>query len=101
MRCMRAHSFKLRLLIQIKRGSAMRCWTHAAVLLVMISVLGRTQTRFVRNALIRPYQAKPVPPVDFQNSERIFDLMRAGQLYISLEVAAGVALVKHLLIELA
>ena len=29
----------------------MRCWSQAAVLLVLISVLGKAQTRFVRHAL--------------------------------------------------
>ena len=53
----------------------------------------------MRNSLLRPYEAKPVPPVNFQNSERIFDLMRAGQLYLSLADAIALALENNLDIE--
>ena len=49
---------------------------QAPVLLMLIPAVGGAQMR----ALIRPYEARPVPAVDFQNSGRIFDLIRAGQL---------------------
>jgi outer membrane protein len=78
----------------------MRYWSQAAVLLVVIPVLGEAQARFVRNSIIGPYSAKPVPSVNFQNSERIFDLMRAGQLYLSLADAIALALENNLDIEL-
>ena len=77
----------------------MRRWWQAAVLLVVIPVLGEAQPDFVRNSFIQPYQAKPVPPVNFQNSERIFELMRAGQLYLSLGDAIALALENNLDIE--
>src|ERR1700730_18059318 len=77
----------------------MKCWSQAAVLLVVIPVLGEAQTGFVRNSIIRPYEAKPVPPVNFQNSERIFELMRAWQLYLSLGDAIALALENNLDIE--
>src|SRR3984893_6544321 len=77
----------------------MKCWSQAAVLLVVIPVLGEAQTGFVRNSIIRPYEAKPVPPVNFQNSDRIFALMRAGQLYLSLADAIALALENNLDIE--
>src|SRR5260370_11388243 len=103
----RARSFKSRRRvqarrprIQAKRSSAMRRWSQAAILLMVIPVLGEAQTGFVRNALIRPYEAKPVPPVNFRNSQRIFDLMRAGQLYLSLADAIALALENNLDIEL-
>src|SRR5260370_2019626 len=103
----RARSFKSRRRvqarrprIQAKRSSAMRRWSQAAILLMVIPVLGEAQTGFVRNALIRPYEAKPVPPVNFQNSQRIFDLMRAGQLYLSLADAIALALENNLDIDL-
>src|SRR5260370_37608525 len=103
----RARSFKSRRRvqarrprIQAKRSSAMRRWSQAAILLMVIPVLGEAQTGFVRNALIRPYEAKPVPPVNFQNSQRIFDLMRAGQLYLSLADAIALTLENKLDIEL-
>jgi len=77
----------------------MRLWWQAAVLLVVIPVLGEGQTGFVRNSFISPYQAKPVPPVNLQNSQRIFDLLRAGQLYLSLADAIALALENNLDIE--
>jgi outer membrane protein len=61
-------------------------------------VLGEAQ-RISWEAFIRPYEARPVPPVNFQNSERIFDLMRAGQLYLSLADAIALALENNLDIE--
>jgi outer membrane protein len=78
----------------------MRCRWQTAVLLVIISVLGKAQTRFVQNAFVHPYRVKPVPPVDFRNSDRIFELMRAGQLYLSLADAIALALENNLDIEL-
>ena len=47
-----------------------------------------------------PYRARKVSPVNLQNSQRIFDLMRAGQLYLSLEDAVALALDNNLDIEL-
>ncbi len=38
--------------------------------------------------------------MNFQNSQRIFDLMRAGQLYLSLDDAIALALENNLDIEL-
>ena len=37
--------------------------------------------------LVSPYKSREVSPVNMQNSQRIFDLMRAGQLYLSLDDA--------------
>jgi outer membrane protein len=78
----------------------MRLWWQAAILLVIIPVFGEAQTGFVRNSLISPYEAKPVAPVNFQNSQRIFDLMRAGELYLSLADAIALALENNLDIDL-
>jgi len=77
----------------------MRGRLQAAVLMLAISVLGEAQTSFLGNAFIRPYEAKPVPPVNLRNSERIFDLIRAGQLYLSLADAIALALENNLDIE--
>src|SRR5579863_8773264 len=74
-------------------------WSQAAVLMLAASVLGEAQTGFLGNAFIRPYEVQPVPPVNLQNSERIFDLMRAGQLYLSLADAIALALENNLDIE--
>src|SRR4051794_4622860 len=107
LRCRRAHWFKLQLRVSlnrrripVQRGSAMKCWPQAAMLLIIVSALAEGQTHLMRNAFVRPYKVKPVPPVDFHNSERIFDLMRAGQLYLSLADAIALALENNLDIEL-
>jgi hypothetical protein len=78
----------------------MRIWSQAAVLVTVIPGFVEAQTGFVRNSFISPYQAKPVQPESFQNSERIFELMLAGQLYLSLADAIALALENNLDIEL-
>src|SRR6202140_5359065 len=50
--------------------------------------------------LVSPYRPRQVAPVNLQNSQRIFDLMRAGQLYLSLDDAIALALENNLDIEL-
>jgi outer membrane protein len=47
-----------------------------------------------------PYKAREVSLVNLQNSQRVFDLMRAGQLYLSLDDAIALALENNLDIEL-
>jgi outer membrane protein TolC len=47
-----------------------------------------------------PYEAKSVAPVDFNNSTRIDSLLRAGQVYLSLQDAIALALENNLDIEL-
>ena len=47
-----------------------------------------------------PYAAKPVAPVSMQNSSRIDSLLRAGQLYLSLQDAIALALENNLDVEL-
>jgi outer membrane protein len=77
----------------------MRIRSQARALLIFIPMIVEAQTGFVRNSFISPYEAKPVQPVSFRNSERIFDLMRAGQLYLSLTDAIALALENNLDIE--
>jgi outer membrane protein len=48
----------------------------------------------------RAYEAPSVPPVNFGSSQRIFDLLRAGQIYLSQEDAIALALENNLDIEL-
>jgi outer membrane protein len=50
--------------------------------------------------LDRPYRVPKVSPVNLENSQRIFDLMRAGQLYLSLADAIAITLENNLDIEL-
>jgi outer membrane protein len=52
------------------------------------------------NRLINPYRPREVSPVSWQNTRRIFDLMRAGQLYLSLDDAIALTLENNLDIEL-
>jgi outer membrane protein len=74
--------------------------TQATILLMVIPVIGTAQSSFVRNSFITPYEAKPVPQVNIQNSQRIFDLIRAGQLYLSLADAIALTLENNLDLEL-
>src|SRR6266852_7404342 len=46
------------------------------------------------------YKAPEVSRVNFQNSQRIFELMRAGQLYLSLDDASAITLENNLDVEL-
>src|ERR1700726_840189 len=94
----------------------MRFFTYTAILLVFTPEFapgqGVRETVNDRTPQIRPsdgtffsrlgnpYKAKEVSPVSLQNSQRIFDLMRAGQLYLSLDDAIALALENNLDIEL-
>jgi outer membrane protein len=67
---------------------------------LMIPAILHAQTGFARDWLVHPYETKPVPRVSFQNSERIFELLRGGQLYLSLADAIALALDNNLDIQL-
>src|SRR5471032_1986755 len=67
----------------------MRSLIHCALLSIFASGFAPAQ-----------YRTREVSPVDLQNSQRIFDLMRAGQLYLSLDDAIALALENNLDIEL-
>ncbi len=49
--------------------------------------------------LTSPYRPRPVTPISLENSERIGSLMRAGQLYLSLDDAIALALENNLDVE--
>jgi outer membrane protein len=49
--------------------------------------------------LVRNYEPRYVPPVDFSNSNRLDQLMRAGRIYLSLQDAIALALENNLDIE--
>ena len=51
-------------------------------------------------ALIRPYRAKEVPPIDVANSGRLDSLLRAGRLYLSMQDSIALALENNLDIEI-
>jgi len=79
----------------------MRRFVYNAVLL--LAALRSASAQTSGDALsrwLKPYEAPKVAPVNMQNSQRIFDLMRAGQLYLSLDDAIALALENNLDIEL-
>jgi outer membrane protein TolC len=51
------------------------------------------------SGLKRDYTPRPVPPVNFSNSNRLDQLMRAGRIYLSLQDAIALALENNLDIE--
>ncbi|MFN7992632.1 MAG: TolC family protein [Bryobacteraceae bacterium] len=53
------------------------------------------------SGLMRDYQPRYVPPVDFSNTNRLDQLMRAGRIYLSLQDAIALALENNLDIEYA
>lgn len=52
------------------------------------------------NRVSHPYRPSEISNVSFQNSNRIFDLIRAGQLYLSLSDAVALALENNLDLQL-
>jgi len=50
--------------------------------------------------ITRPYRSPLVPPVSFQDSNRIENLLRGGNLYLSLQDAIALALENNLDVEL-
>ncbi len=53
------------------------------------------------NVFLRPYQAQDVPPARLGNSERLKALMRAGQLYLTVQDAIALALENNIDVEIA
>ena len=50
--------------------------------------------------LARPYTARPAPPVDLSNSPRLDQVLRAGNIYLSLSDAIALAIENNLDVEL-
>ncbi|MBI4891529.1 MAG: TolC family protein [Acidobacteria bacterium] len=50
---------------------------------------------------VRPYQAQELPPVRLSNSTRLGNLIKAGQLYLSLDDAIALALENNIDLEIA
>ncbi len=78
----------------------MRGFIPAAVLLAMAPGYVCAQSSPFANRFINVYEAPKVPAVNLGNSQRLFDLIRAGQLYLSLDDAIALALENNLDIEL-
>jgi outer membrane protein TolC len=75
----------------------MKVSRHVGTLLVLIPLFAAAQSA---HWFSRPYEARPIPPVSFQNSGRLASLMRAGRLYLSLADAIALVLENNLDIEL-
>ena len=78
------------------RGSAMFAQTRPDQMPQVVLQENGSWTDRIRN----PYRARFVPPVDFANSGRVDNLIRAGQLYLSLQDAIALAIENNLDIEL-
>jgi outer membrane protein len=94
----------------------MKIFTHPALLSILVAGLAPAQSgiegpgertpqiqsadRAFPSRLTSPWRPRRVSPVIMQNSPRIFDLMREGQLYLSLDDAIALALENNLDIEL-
>jgi outer membrane protein TolC len=86
------------LLFVLASGSALAQFPRKAVYDRTPQILSPDGTFFGR--LVSTYRPKEVSRVNFQNSQRIFELMRAGLLYLSLDDAVALALENNLDIEL-
>src|ERR1700682_2569661 len=85
--------------IDFGRGRAMKTTRVWTLLTLATLASGQTPEHWYDN-ISRPYQAKYVGPVSFENSPRIESLLRGGKLYLSLEDAIALALENNLDIEL-
>jgi outer membrane protein len=63
--------------------------------------VGIEPVRPQRSVLVRPYLPVQVPPVRLNNSSRIASLIRAGQLYLTVQDAIALALENNIDIEVA
>jgi outer membrane protein len=69
-----------------------------SVLLLSACSLGADDSVWQR--LARPYAPHPVPPVDLSNSPRLDQVLRAGNIYLSLSDAIALAIENNLDVEL-
>ena len=77
----------------------MKSFTHFFSLL-LLGCLSLRADDSVWQRLARPYAPRPVPPVDFANSPRLNQVLRAGNIYLSLSDAIALAIENNLDVEL-
>jgi outer membrane protein len=77
----------------------MKSLTHFFSLL-LLGCLSLAADDSVWQRLARPYAPRPVPPVDLANSPRINQVLRAGNIYLSLSDAIALAIENNLDVEL-
>ena len=59
-----------------------------------------TPVRSQAPIFIRPYEGATLPPVQLKNGSRIYDLIRAGKLYLTVQDALAIAIENNLDLEL-
>jgi outer membrane protein len=87
---------------RLRSGIAVLC-----VFLILAPLAGAQQIQYVRNpqggwfsGLTHPYEPKDILPVDLSNSSRLESLLRAGNIYLSLQDAIALALENNLDIQI-
>ena len=77
------------------------------VFLMVAPAVSAQQIQYVQNAprgwlssITRPYEPKEVLPIDLANSNRLESLLRAGNIYLSLQDAIALALENNLDIQI-
>lgn len=71
-----------------------------SVSVVLLSACSLAAGDSVWQRLARPYAPRPVPPVDLSNSPRLDQVLRAGNIYLSLSDAIALAIENNLDVEL-
>jgi outer membrane protein len=72
----------------------------APICLILFTALSLPADDSVWQRLGRPYAPRPVPPVDLSNSPRLDQVLRAGNIYLSLTDAIALAIENNLDVEL-
>lgn len=73
----------------------------AVAVLLSLPAFGQSFPHNVLDAIRGPYAAKPEPPVNFNNSQRVSDLIRAGNLYLTLADAIALTIENNLDVEIS
>jgi len=68
--------------------------------MLLLGCLSLAADDSVWQRLTRPYAPRPVAPVDFTNSPRLTQVLRAGNIYLSLSDAIALAIENNLDVEL-
>jgi outer membrane protein len=87
---------------RLQSGIAVLC-----ALFMLAPAVGAQQIQYVQNSpggrfssITRPYEPKEVVPIDLANSGRLESLLRAGNIYLSLQDAIALALENNLDIQI-
>ncbi len=83
-------------MICIQRGIAVVCVFLLLAPLAGAQVPGIKDSGGGLSSLVRPYQYRELPPIDLSNSGRLEQLLRGGNIYLSLQDAIALALENNL-----